>query len=562
MAHCRKQGNASGFYGDIAVIQHNKSNGATCFYQALGTLPGQNVPAPISGESAPWNDGTGHWIGPQGTEGIACTACHDNGAFIRSPYLAQLKTAPHALPNSASGYNNLNTPLKYVGRDFKTNRSWSISTSVAAGDNCTSCTACHRLAVSNHEDVASGGDSGTALAFSNTATASSQSSKNPHSNASPIWMRPGQITYKAAAEASASKIRDCARGFRDSGFVSAPAGCTATLLGDTWKSPTDADGDDIENNVDNCKFTANSRQEDSDEDKVGDACDNCVGKANSNQLNTDGDAEGDACDADDDNDNCLDGVDDKPKDDSSTIGSRIAANCSPPKRAVFGWDGADTDNDGKLNCSDNDDDNDSIPDTQDSCPIHHTNQGNLICSMYPPTSCPLSRFWDVCQLGGCNQFLLKLVAAVNPDPTIAIFQKFTVRGRNVYVQPSAAQSIDEIANAIAAKSKTARARSSAMRHARPGRTQHHALGTTVHARSSAMRLEIWSKNRKGKPTKFVALVAEFSPLNTRQLKSAGNASLKLSATPGRPGISIQRAFLPTGKVVAPPLQPARAPRSR
>ena len=310
MAHCRKQGNASGFYGDIAVIQHNKSNGATCFYQALGTLPGQNVPAPISGESAPWNDGTGHWIGPQGTEGIACTACHDNGAFIRSPYLAQLKTAPHALPNSASGYNNLNTPLKYVGRDFKTNRSWSISTSVAAGDNGTSCTACHRLAVSNHEDVASGGDSGTALAFSNTATASSQSSKNPHGNASPIWMRPGQITYKVAAEASASKIRDCARGFRDSDFVSAPTGCTVTLLADTWKSPTDADGDDIENNIDNCKFTANSGQEDSDEDGVGDACDNCVGKANSNQLNTDGDAEGDACDADDDNDNCLDGVDD------------------------------------------------------------------------------------------------------------------------------------------------------------------------------------------------------------------------------------------------------------
>ena len=538
MAHCRKQGNASGFYGDIAVIQHNKSNGATCFYQALGTLPGQNVPAPISGESAPWNDGTGHWIGPQGTEGIACTACHDNGAFIRSPYLAQLKTAPHALPNSASGYNNLNTPLKYVGRDFKTNRSWSISTSVAAGDNGTSCTACHRLAVSNHEDVASGGDSGTALAFSNTATASSQSSKNPHGNASPIWMRPGQITYKVAAEASASKIRDCARGFRDSDFVSAPAGCTVTLLADTWKSPTDADGDDIENNIDNCKFTANSGQEDSDEDKVGDACDNCVGKANTNQLNTDGDAEGDACDADDDNDNCLDGTDDKPKDDSSTIGSRIAANCSPPKRAVFGWDGADTDNDGKLNCSDNDDDNDSIPDTQDSCPIHHANQGNLICTMYPPTSCPLSHFWDVCQLGGCNEFLLKLVAAVNPDPTIAIFQKFTVRGRNLYVQPSAAQSIDEIANAIAAK------------------------GTTARARSSAMRLEIWSKNRKGKPTKFVALVAEFSPLNTRQLKSAGNASLKLSATPGRPGISIQRAFVPTGKLVAPPPQPARAPRSR
>ena len=35
VAHCRKQGLGSGQYGDIAVIQHNKDNGATCFYQAL-----------------------------------------------------------------------------------------------------------------------------------------------------------------------------------------------------------------------------------------------------------------------------------------------------------------------------------------------------------------------------------------------------------------------------------------------------------------------------------------------------------------------------------------------
>jgi hypothetical protein len=31
VAHCRKKGNAPGQYGDIAVIQHNEKNGATCF---------------------------------------------------------------------------------------------------------------------------------------------------------------------------------------------------------------------------------------------------------------------------------------------------------------------------------------------------------------------------------------------------------------------------------------------------------------------------------------------------------------------------------------------------
>jgi hypothetical protein len=45
VAHCRKKGNGPSVYGDIAVIQYNRKNGATCFYQALGTLPG-HVKAP------------------------------------------------------------------------------------------------------------------------------------------------------------------------------------------------------------------------------------------------------------------------------------------------------------------------------------------------------------------------------------------------------------------------------------------------------------------------------------------------------------------------------------
>ena len=47
VAHCRKQGGDPGMYGDIAVIQYSRKNGATCFYQALsdsspshGDMPG------------------------------------------------------------------------------------------------------------------------------------------------------------------------------------------------------------------------------------------------------------------------------------------------------------------------------------------------------------------------------------------------------------------------------------------------------------------------------------------------------------------------------------------
>ena len=234
VAHCRKVGLpvAGSVYNDIAVIQYNKKNGATCFYQALTDLPGQNVPAPISSGESPWQAfSTASWISPAGTEALGCTSCHDNGGFIRSSYLAQLRTPPHVLPNTAAGFNNLNTPVKYVGLDYATNRSWAITTSPAPGDTGTACHACHRLAVNNFAQ------NGTAARFANIATAASQAAKNPHSATSPIWMRPGQITYQAGAEASATKYRDCALGFFNSGFVTAPPGCTITPLAEPWTNP-------------------------------------------------------------------------------------------------------------------------------------------------------------------------------------------------------------------------------------------------------------------------------------------------------------------------------------
>lgn len=51
VAHCRKRFvSGEKLYGDIAVIQHNKHTGATCFYQAIGgDLDGSNVRPPSEG---------------------------------------------------------------------------------------------------------------------------------------------------------------------------------------------------------------------------------------------------------------------------------------------------------------------------------------------------------------------------------------------------------------------------------------------------------------------------------------------------------------------------------
>jgi hypothetical protein len=247
VVHCRKVGlpPTGSLYNDIAIIQYNKKNGALCFYQALNNLPGSNIPAPLQADSKPWNpQTTAHWFTPAETEAIGCTGCHDNGGFVRSEYLAQLKTPPNALPSEDAGFDNFNTPEKYVGLDFETNLSWSVSVAKAQGDTGLACTSCHRLGVSNRKAGNPAIINGTAARFANIATAATQASKKKHSPTSPIWMRPGQITYDPLAEASATKFQTCAVGFFNSGFTAPPPGCTIKPLGVTWTPPT-ADNNSI-----------------------------------------------------------------------------------------------------------------------------------------------------------------------------------------------------------------------------------------------------------------------------------------------------------------------------
>lgn len=193
VGHCRKRGLSAGKYADIAVIQYNRKNGATCFYQALGTLPAK-VKAPSKGLSA-WP-----WISPSGTAAIGCGGCHDNGPFIRSPYINQV-TGPNALPGADDTSFNSTQPYAFVGADFA---SWKAFKVEVAGNECIGC---HRLGVNN---VRSG--EGTALDFAIRATAASETAKNPPSAASPIWMPPvpPQTAFNQAHADAAKAIHDCA----------------------------------------------------------------------------------------------------------------------------------------------------------------------------------------------------------------------------------------------------------------------------------------------------------------------------------------------------------------
>jgi hypothetical protein len=67
----------------------------------------------------------------------------------------------------------------------------------------------------------------------------------------------------------------------------------------------DRDNDSVPDDIDNCRFAANSNQTDSDGDQAGDVCDNCIQVPNPDQRDTDGDGLGNRCDSDLNNDNSV-----------------------------------------------------------------------------------------------------------------------------------------------------------------------------------------------------------------------------------------------------------------
>ncbi len=204
VAHCRKKGNAPGQYGDIAVIQHNEKNGATCFYQeGPATGMSHSVVAP--------KVANGDWIQPASVKGENCVGCHDNGPIIRSPYLAQI-TGANKLPGAGDSSFNSNQPYYFVGSTFADWKSFKVVAKVlnAQGQlEPDTCNGCHRMGVSNS------GNGGTSLDFGLRATGSQpEQSQNPHSADSPLWMTPGTIAYNASNDASAKAIAACAQQYK------------------------------------------------------------------------------------------------------------------------------------------------------------------------------------------------------------------------------------------------------------------------------------------------------------------------------------------------------------
>lgn len=253
VGHCRRQGldekqgevgkpgHVQGKYGDIAVIMHNKKNGATCFYQALADWENdstrEKATKPLSGDVTAPSKGLAaspmfRWMTPASTAHISCGACHDNGPIVRSPYLTQIQPPDPAKPpdpdnpknNTLPGAGELHFnfsdrlnpgPYYFVGKDFASWRAFRVDVK----DN--ECNACHRMGINNvpTDDNNNSSDKreafthGTARDFSILATSKMLLHKNAlDETQSPMWMTPDDPggTEQSKHAAAAKAIKDCA----------------------------------------------------------------------------------------------------------------------------------------------------------------------------------------------------------------------------------------------------------------------------------------------------------------------------------------------------------------
>lgn len=210
-------------FEDVAVVGHNRATGATCFFQMLRHdahgLDTSRVPPPSEPPNATPAGAikaADFWLAPEVTGSIRCNSCHDNDAFIHSPYVDQVRRAENgqSVPLVPPGPNLKAVPPEksryfFVGAPFQDDisASWRWEKPMRFRPLGNACTTCHNI-----------GTQRTCSYFSSVAggkpptDVSQYGSTWPHSH----WMPPATETsgmtesdWTVDFAASVQQITDC-----------------------------------------------------------------------------------------------------------------------------------------------------------------------------------------------------------------------------------------------------------------------------------------------------------------------------------------------------------------
>lgn len=150
---CRKARSDEGAYNDIAMIGHNPYTGKTCYFQnaLYSRTDGLHVPHPgdkVESEVSP-QQSESLWSGIHGGlgSGIECAKCHDNDAFIHTPWIdgALTDSGDPVVPKMgidpdfALGYAD--APYSIINSQ---GQGWEMPKQLVS-EEAAACTRCHRI---------------------------------------------------------------------------------------------------------------------------------------------------------------------------------------------------------------------------------------------------------------------------------------------------------------------------------------------------------------------------------------------------------------------------------
>jgi hypothetical protein len=191
---CRKKkaiDPSNNIFDDIAIIQTNFKNGATCFYQRLGDVDGSNVPAPL-------DDYGNFWMSPTEAASQECASCHDSG-LLRTPYLTQLNVQPNVLPKTRHKEN-----YWFPGADFA---GWNGKVYKLEGSATTTCSksGCHIMGANTIDP-----EVGTSSSLGPQATGAVKTENLEGQFA--FWMKPNLQAPDPTSKSASELISKCAHG--------------------------------------------------------------------------------------------------------------------------------------------------------------------------------------------------------------------------------------------------------------------------------------------------------------------------------------------------------------